>query len=138
MTCGSAYALTDTTVRAGAAGRCVAILLVGRLSMSRLLLALLIVFGLFGVLLGAFGYWISGPERMLQDKDFTPDGLTVVRVDFPSDPNIMRYDPDRISEEQLREFARELCRNDIRKITAMTPTLLDKLRGQERTMIACN
>ncbi len=106
--------------------------------MSRLLLALLIVFGLFGVLLGAFGYWISGPERMLQDKDFTPDGLTVVRVDFPSDPNIMRYDPDRISEEQLREFARELCRNDIRKITEMTPTLLDKLRGQERTMIACN
>ena len=99
---------------------------------------LFFMLGLVGVLLGTFWYAIRSPERAVQNRDYTPDGLTVVLVDFPSDPNIVRYDPDRVSHNQVKEFAKELCGNDIRKITEMTPTLLDRLRGQVRTTIACN
>ncbi len=99
---------------------------------------LLFVLGLVGVLLGTLGYVIRSPERAVQSRDYTPDGLTVVLVDWTGDPNIVRYDADRISHDQVTEFSKGLCRNDVFQITEMTPTLLDKLRGQERTMIACN
>jgi hypothetical protein len=99
---------------------------------------LLFVLGLVGLLLGALVYLVRAPERAVQDAKFTPDGLTVVLVDWTGDPNIVRYDADRISHDQVTEFSKELCRDDVFQITEMTPTLLDKLRGQVRTMIACN
>lgn len=82
----------------------------------------------------ALSYWVSFPERSAQEK--APDGINVVWVDFPSDPNILTYDPDLISEDQLVDFGRELCRYTP-LITDVEPTWLDNLRAHRRVSIVC-
>lgn len=94
--------------------------------------------GTVGVVLALTWYWISGPERNVQNQSFTPEGLRVVLVDFPSDPNIVTYDPDRLSSDDLDAFARKLCHIGVKDISERTTTLLDKLRRHNRATITCH
>jgi len=96
------------------------------------------IIGLLSCLLGGFlalSYWgLSFPERLAQEK--APDGLRVVLVDFPSDPNIVSYDPNLISKDDLFNFGRQLC-GDPPVVSELEPTFIDKLRDHQRASIVC-
>ena len=93
--------------------------------------------GIIGGTMAIFWYWITGPERSVQNQPSTPDGLRVVVVDFPSDPNLVTYDPERVTHDDLAIFARNLCGKGPKDISEQAPTLLDNLRGHHRATITC-
>ncbi|MDA7966104.1 MAG: hypothetical protein MPJ51_15570 [Ruegeria sp.] len=64
------------------------------------------------------------------------DGIRVVLVDFPSDPNIVSYDPNLISSDQLFAFGMQLC-GYTPAVSEMEPTFFDKLRAHQRAGIVC-
>ncbi|WP_299546583.1 hypothetical protein [uncultured Tateyamaria sp.] len=100
--------------------------------------ALLIVFAMLGSFAGLFWFAITGPERTVQQRETTPEGLRVILVDFPSDPNIVSFDPAKISAMALQDFATSLCGHGTRSISELQPTLFDKLRGHNRAEIICS
>jgi len=96
------------------------------------------IIGLLSCLLGGFlalSYWgLSFPERLAQEG--APDGIRVVLVDFPSDPNIVTFDPSLVTADELFAFGRQLC-GDTPVVSELEPTLIDKLRDHQRASIVC-
>ena len=60
-------------------------------------LPILLLVGIFVLFL----WWIRGPERLAQQKPFVPAGLQILLVDFPGEANIVRYNPEIVSQEAL-------------------------------------
>ncbi|WP_377191273.1 hypothetical protein [Ruegeria meonggei] len=96
------------------------------------------IIGLLSFLVGGFltlSYWgLSFPERLAQEK--APDGIKVVLVDFPSDPNIVTFDPSLISADELFTFGRQLC-GYTPVVSELEPTFYDRLRDRQRASIVC-
>ncbi|WP_425078945.1 hypothetical protein [Ruegeria denitrificans] len=89
---------------------------------------------LLGGILALFLWAASYPERLAQEK--APDGIRVVLVDFPSDPNIVSYDPSLISSGALFTFGRQLC-GDTPVVSDLEPTFVDRLRDYHPASIVC-
>ena len=83
-------------------------------------------------------WWITGWERAVQSRDYVPDGLRILVVDFPSDPNVIAYDPERVSGQSLEQFANALCGSGVLELSDRKPSLLNKLRGEKRAIIRCH
>ena len=93
-----------------------------------------LVFMIFALLLVSFGaliYWIKGPERIAQAKKFVPNGLRVIVVDLPGDPNVISYAPDLVTIEKLETYARRFCGHSV-PVTDTPPSWIDNLTGRNR------
>ena len=89
------------------------------------------------ILFAGLFYIVSGWEREVQKRDYVPSGMRIFVVDFASDPNVVAYNPEKVSRQALEKFANAHCGIGVLELADQEPSFLNKLRGENRAIIRC-
>jgi len=66
-----------------------------------------------------------------------PSGMKVILFSLKDDPQVVTYDPEKLSHQALTVFAADLCDSEQAYVKLVSPWLAQRLRRRNRAHIFC-